>query len=55
MVTPLFVQPDSEQNCLLGSNVLSAIGIIVVRANGEPLTASPIDIPSNEPEIAHPC
>ena len=32
-----FVQPDSEQECLLGSNVL---GITVTRASGKALTAS---------------
>ena len=32
VVTPVFVQPDSEQECLLGSNVLSAVGITVTRA-----------------------
>ena len=37
---PVFVQPDSEQECLLGSNVLPALGLSVVRANGQQLTAS---------------
>ena len=37
---PVFVQPDSEQECLLRSNVLPALGISVVRANGQKLTAS---------------
>ena len=37
---PVFVQPDSEQECLLGSNVLPALGISVVRANGRKLTVS---------------
>ena len=32
-----FIQPDSEQECLLGSNVLPVLGISVVRANGQPL------------------
>ena len=27
---PVFVQPDSEQECLLGSNVLPALGISIV-------------------------
>lgn len=36
---PVFVQPDSEQECLLGSNVLPALGISVVRADGRKLTA----------------
>ena len=34
---PAFVQPDSEQECRLGSNVLPALGISVLRANGQPL------------------
>ena len=37
---PVFVQPDSEQECLLGSNVLPALSLSVVRANGQQLTAS---------------
>ena len=37
---PVFVQPDSEQECLLGSNVLPSLGITVSRVHGEPLTAS---------------
>ena len=52
IVTPVFVQPDSEQECLLGSNVLSTIGITVTRANGEPLAASTIDGSATEPETA---
>ena len=34
---PAFIQLDSKQECLLGSNVLPALGISVVRANGQPL------------------
>ena len=37
---PVFIQPDSEQECLLGSDVLPSLGITVVRANGKPLAAS---------------
>ena len=37
---PVFVQPDSEQECLLGSNVFPALGLSVVWANGKRLTAS---------------
>ena len=33
----VFVQPDSEQRCLLGMNVLPALGLSVRRANGDPL------------------
>ena len=36
---PVFVQPDSKQECLLGSNVLPSIGITVMCASGNPLTA----------------
>ena len=46
---PVFVQPDSEQECLLGSNVLPALGISLVRANGQKFTASI----ENEAEPAH--
>ena len=31
------MQPDSEQQCLLGMNVLPALGLSIRRANGEPL------------------
>ena len=51
VVTPVFVQPDSEQECLLGSNVLSAIGVTLTRANGEVLTMSPDPAPI-EPGVA---
>jgi hypothetical protein len=33
----VFVQPQSEQQCLLGMNVLPALGVVINRANGEPL------------------
>ena len=36
----VFVQPDSEQECLLGSNAFPALGLSVVRANGQRVTAS---------------
>ena len=45
---PVFIQPDSEQDCLLGSNVLPALGISVVRANGHPLIASSKVLGQNE-------
>ena len=45
---PVFIQPDSEQDCLLGSNVLPALGISVVRANGHPLIASTKVLGENE-------
>lgn len=37
---PVFVQPNSEQECLLGSNVLPSLSIAVIHANGKPLTAA---------------
>ena len=37
---PVFIQPCSEQNCLLGSNVLSLLGVTVQRANGEVIGTS---------------
>ena len=36
---PVFVQPDSEQACLLGMNAAPALGLSFRRANGEPLTS----------------
>ena len=48
---PVFVQPDSEQECLLSSNVLPSLGITVSRVSGEPLTASI----ESESEPAHIC
>ena len=45
---PVFIQPGSEQDCLLGSNALPALGISVVRANGQPLVASSNVLGENE-------
>ena len=39
---------DCEQDCLLGSNVLPALGISVVRTNGHPLIASSKVLGQNE-------
>ena len=36
---PVFIQPSSEQDCLLGSNVLNILGVTVCDATGEPLGA----------------
>ena len=33
----VFVQPDSDQKCLLGMNVLPDLGLGITRANGEPV------------------
>ena len=35
---PVFIQPDSEQPCLLGMNALPSLGLSFCRANGEPIT-----------------
>ena len=36
----VFVQPNSEQKCLLGMNAIPSLGISVLRANGEPLISA---------------
>ena len=36
---PVFVQPDSEQPCLLGMNAAPLLGLSFLRANGKPLCA----------------
>jgi hypothetical protein len=36
---PAFVQPDSEQACLLGMNALPLLGIQVLHHDGEPILA----------------
>ena len=48
---PVFVQPDSEQDCLLGSNVLPSLGMTVTRASGTPVTASLES--EDQPNAAH--
>ena len=40
VTVPVFVQPASEQECLLGMNTLPKLGVKVHRANGEPLRQS---------------
>lgn len=37
---PVFIQPDSEVLCLLGMNVLPALGVTFLRANSESLQTS---------------
>ena len=39
VTAPTFVQPESEQRCLIGMNVIPFLGITVRRANGRPLHA----------------
>jgi len=36
---PVFIQPDSEQQCLLGMNAFPKLGIKLLRPNGESLVA----------------
>ena len=46
---PVFVQPDSKQQCLLGMNALPALGLTMLRANGEPLIVKQ----ESNPGVAH--
>ena len=39
VTVPTFIQPESEQRCLIGMNVIPFLGITVRRANGRPLHA----------------
>ena len=39
VTVPTFIQPESEQHCLIGMNVIPFLGITVRRANGKPLHA----------------
>ena len=48
-VVPVFVQPESEQQCLLGMNVLPALGLTIRRANGEPVMTNE----GADPVVAH--
>ena len=43
---PVFVQPDSEQPCLLGTNAIPELGIQLLRSNGEALFARPAAAPT---------
>ena len=47
---PVFIQPHSEQDCLLGSNVLGPLGVTVRRASGETIGTT-LQAPQ-EPEVA---
>ena len=49
---PVFVQPDSDQACLLGINAIPVLGISVLQSDGKPvLSHIPSSSPS-EPEVA---
>lgn len=41
----VFIQPDSEQMCLLGMNAIPSLGITMLRANGEPLVSTSAPAP----------
>ena len=47
---PVFIQPHSEQDCLLGSNVLGPLGVTVRRASGKTIGTT-LQAPQ-EPEVA---
>ena len=36
--TPVFIQPDSDQPCLLGMNAAPSLNLQFLRSDGEPLT-----------------
>ena len=46
---PVFVQPQSGQECLLGMNVIPALGLVITRANGEALVVKQ----DNDHRVAH--
>ena len=48
----MFVQPNSEQKCLLGMNAIPFLGISVLRANGEPLISA---CEPSTPQVANVC
>ena len=48
----VFVQPDSEQHCLLGMNAIPFLGITVLRRNGEHILSNPPSKPQLKPQVA---
>ena len=38
--TPVFIQPDSDQPCLLGMNAAPSLNLQFLRANGQPLKST---------------
>ena len=48
----VFVQPDSEQPCLLGMNAIPSLGITVLRRNGEPILSNATSKPELAPQVA---
>lgn len=49
---PVFVQPDSDQACLLGINAIPRLGISVLRDEGKPMSSQSADCSSQTKEIA---
>ena len=48
---PTFVQPESEQECLLGMNLIPKLGIKLVHNNGEPVHQLSNDSVSDQVEV----
>ena len=56
VTAPVFIQPDSEQPCLLGMNIAPALGLKFLDANGLPLKAlTSLSQPSQEQTSAMVC
>ena len=50
VVSPVFVQPHSEQECLLGMNVVPALGLQFLNAKGKPLPQHPPETLDQAPQ-----
>ena len=48
--TPIFIQPDSDQPCLLGMNAATSLNLQFLRANGQPLKST-ADLISTEQNL----
>ena len=58
VTVPVFVQPDSEQACLLGVNAIPLLGIRVIRCNGESILSRgtpELDVPPPKPDAVMVC
>ena len=51
VTVPTFVQPESEQGCLLGMNIIPQLGIRPVHENKEPILV----ICNSDPDVAEVC
>ena len=52
--TPVFIQPDGDQPCLLGMNAAPSLNLQFLRANGQPLKSSG-GIPQCKPRVTKVC